>query len=94
MIPFNDSAHQHLSLKFRVIKFDVRPWRYCNFKNCQPIPTDMNQCLKILFSKKKCSSTSFHCNLVQLNLMSDFEDIAVSKKCQSYPNWHESIFDD
>ena len=26
--------------------------------------------------------------------MSDFGGIAISKNCQSYPNWHESIFDD
>ena len=26
--------------------------------------------------------------------MSDLGDIAISKNCQSYPNWHESIFED
>ena len=28
------------------------------------------------------------------NLMSDLGDIAISKNCQCYPNWHESIFED
>ena len=28
------------------------------------------------------------------NLMSDLGDIAISRNCQSYPNWHESIFED
>ena len=26
--------------------------------------------------------------------MSDFGDIAISKNCQSHPNWHETIFED
>ena len=26
--------------------------------------------------------------------MSDFGDIGISKNCQSYPKWHESIFED